>query len=276
MKTNLIQTIHENQLPLIMGILNVTPDSFSDGGEFDAVDLAVERALLMVKQGADIIDIGGESTRPNAQAVSEAEELARVLPVIQGIRQQSDIAISVDTSSAAVMQQAIKAGVNLINDVRALSRPDAIESAAASGLPVCLMHMQGQPSNMQDAPQYTDVVSDVSQFLKSRVTACIAGGIKPENIILDPGFGFGKTTEQNYTLLNKLKQLQQLGFPILAGLSRKNMIGQATGKPVEQRTAGSVAGALLCAQQGARILRVHDVAETVDAIAVYKASLGNC
>ncbi len=275
MKTTLIQTILDSQLPLIMGILNVTPDSFSDGGKFDAADTALERALLMVEQGADIIDIGGESTRPNALPVSEAQELERVIPVIQGIRKQSDVAISIDTSNVTVMQEAIKAGVNLINDVRALSRPGAISCAAQSGLPVCLMHMQGQPSNMQDAPQYEDVCSEVERFLSARVTACIEGGIDKKNIILDPGFGFGKTTQQNYQLLNNLKGLQHLGFPILVGLSRKNMIGQATGKPVEQRVAGSVAGALLCAQQGAGILRVHDVAETADAMAVYKASLDN-
>lgn len=256
--------------PQVMGILNVTPDSFSDGGRFIGRDAALKHARDMIAAGAAIIDIGGESTRPGAAPVSVAEELDRVIPVVEAVAAQCDVVISVDTSSAEVMRAAAAAGAGLINDVRALMRPGALQAAAATGLAVCLMHMQGEPGNMQGAPQYTDVVNEVRQFLRQRVDVCVAAGIDRERLLLDPGFGFGKNDQHNLALLAALPQLAEDGI-VLAGLSRKSMIGRLLGRPVEDRLIGSVTLALLAAERGARILRVHDVAETVDALRLLQA-----
>lgn len=258
----------------VMGILNVTPDSFSDGGRFTSLNSALRQARQMTLDGAAIIDIGGESTRPGADPVSEQQELDRVIPVIEAIRRELDVLISVDTSTAAVIREATLAGAHLVNDVRALQREGALQAAADSGLPVCLMHMQGDPQTMQDNPEYRDVVQDVKQFLEQRVEVCEKAGISRERILLDPGFGFGKTTEHNYQLLNRMEQLHDLELPLLIGLSRKRMIGAATGCEIaEQRVCGSVAGAVISAIKGAKILRVHDVKETFEALAVANATL---
>lgn len=257
--------------PRVMGILNITPDSFSDAGLlFDggapALDRILHRAEAMIAAGADILDIGGESTRPGAAPVSEAEELARVIPVAERLAREFEIPLSVDTSSPAVMLEAAAHGVSLINDVRALSRPGAITAAAATGLPVCLMHMRGEPADMQSAPHYVDIVEEVSTFLRQRVEACTRLGLARRNIILDPGFGFGKTAEHNLVLLNRLDQLHSLGYPVLVGLSRKSLIGQVLGRPIEQRLAGSLALAAIAVMKGAVIIRVHDVRETADVV----------
>ncbi|WP_420592065.1 dihydropteroate synthase [Bacterioplanoides sp.] len=258
----------------VMGILNVTPDSFSDGGRFTSLNSALRQARQMTLDGAAIIDIGGESTRPGADPVSEQQELDRVIPVIEAIRRELDVLISVDTSTAAVIREATLAGAHLVNDVRALQREGALQAAADSGLPVCLMHMQGNPQTMQDNPEYRDVVQDVKQFLEQRVEVCEKAGIIRERILLDPGFGFGKTTEHNYQLLNRMEQLHDLELPLLIGLSRKRMIGAATGGEIaEQRVCGSVAGAVISVMKGAKILRVHDVKETFEALAVANATL---
>ena len=258
--------------PLVMGIVNVTPDSFSDGGQHATTARAIDHALQLVAEGAAMVDIGGESTRPGAQAVSEAEELARVVPVIEGIRATSDVIISVDTSKPAVMAAAVAAGAQLINDVWALRQPGALAVAAASGAAVCLMHMQGEPRTMQQAPEYDDVVTQVATFLQQRVEACAAAGIGRNRIVLDPGFGFGKNLSHNFRLLARLNELAG-ELPLLAGMSRKSMIGAVTGRDLQGRLAGSVAAAVLAAVQGARIIRVHDVAATVDALAVTMAML---
>ena len=257
--------------PRVMGILNITPDSFSDGGAlFDAGRPALDRILFraqkLVADGADMLDIGGESTRPGAIAVATAEELDRVIPVIECLSRELDVALSVDTSSSEVMLEAASNGVGLINDVRALSRPGAIEAAAATGLPVCLMHMRGEPAVMQNAPQYRDVVDEVSSFLRQRVEACTKLGIARRNIVLDPGFGFGKSVEHNLTLLNHLEELRAIGFPLLVGLSRKALIGHVLGRPVAERLSGSLALAAIAAIKGAVIIRVHDVRETADVV----------
>ncbi len=254
-----------------MGILNVTPDSFSDGGQFFSLDDAKHQAERMATAGASMIDVGGESTRPGADAVGEAEELDRVLPVIEAVRAVTDIPVSVDTSKAAVMWQAIEAGAAMINDVAALQGEGALEAAAELGVPVCLMHMQGEPRTMQQAPHYDDVARDIAGFLDSRVTDCVAAGIGRDRIVLDPGFGFGKTHAHNVELLANLRQLRKLGLPILAGLSRKSTLGELTGRPVEERMAASVAAAVVAAMNGASILRVHDVGETVDALRIVAA-----
>ena len=240
--------------PVVMGVLNVTPDSFSDGGRFIGRDAALRHAGTMIAAGAAIIDIGGESTRPGATPVSVAEELGRVIPVLEAIAAEYDVVISVDTSTAEVMREAAAAGAGLINDVRALQRPGAMQAAAATGLAVCLMHMQGEPGTMQQAPAYQDVVAEVRQFLRNRVDACISAGIQRDLLLIDPGFGFGKNDAQNMALLAGLPQLAEDG-PVLAGLSRKSMIGRLLGRPVEDRLIGSVTLALLAAQRGARILR---------------------
>lgn len=266
-----IDRLLDLRTPQVMGILNFTPDSFSDSGQFFDLDKALWHVEKMLNDGATIIDIGGESTRPNAPLVSVEEELERVVPLIEAVRQRFDCLISLDSSKADVFRHSAKAGIDLINDVRALQEPDALETAVALGLPVCLMHMQGNPQTMQQAPEYEDVVEDVADFLNRRIFACISAGIPQERIILDVGFGFGKKPEHNYRLLKHLNTFVQSGYPVLAGLSRKSMIGHATGKSVEQRTAGSIAAALLAVQQGAKIVRVHDVAETVDAIRVWQA-----
>ena len=258
--------------PQIMGILNFTPDSFSDSGQFFSLDKALFQVEKMLKEGATIIDIGGESTRPMAEEVSEAEELQRVIPFVEAVQKRFDCWISVDTSKAIVMQEAAKVGMDLINDIRALREPGALEIAGQLNLPTCIMHMQGQPRTMQTNPHYDDVVQDVYQFLTDRTQACLAAGIAKENIIWDMGFGFGKTVQHNYKLLQQLAQFCESGYPVLAGLSRKSMIGAVLDKPVTERVVGSVAGALIAAQNGATILRVHDVAATADALKVWQAT----
>jgi dihydropteroate synthase len=261
--------------PVIMGVLNVTPDSFSDGGRFVRLDDAVDRGVQMAEEGAAIIDIGGESTRPGAQQVGLDEELRRVVPVIARLRMRTQAILSVDTSKPEVMHAAAAAGAAMINDVRALREPGALEAVAASGCAVCLMHMLGEPSTMQDAPTYQDVVVEVRRFLEQRVEACLEAGIPAERIVLDPGFGFGKTLQHNLELLRHLHELSVRDLPILAGLSRKSMVGALTGRPPEERVHGSVALAVLAALNGARILRVHDVGATADALKVVGAVRAN-
>ncbi len=261
---------NKSQAPLIMGIINITPDSFSDGSQYNTIKSAVERAEQMVASGADILDIGGESTRPGAQEVSIEEEIDRVVPIIKAIR-QFNRPISIDTSKPEVMYAAVNAGAQMINDVRALQEPNALEMAAKLNVPVCLMHMQGAPRSMQSAPIYNNVILDVIDFLKLRMTACENSGIKKELISIDPGFGFGKTLEHNLKMLNELNKLTNLNAPILVGLSRKSMLGQITGKKVDQRLTSSLAVALIAMQKGAKIVRVHDVEETHDVRQVYLA-----
>ncbi|KJZ00808.1 dihydropteroate synthase [Pseudoalteromonas ruthenica] len=258
--------------PQVMGILNVTPDSFSDGGQHNSLDNAVNRALTMLEQGATIIDVGGESTRPGADDVAEQEELQRVVPVIKAIRERSDCVISIDTSKAGVMTAAVQAGADIINDVRALQEPGALSAAASAQVPVCIMHMRGQPRSMQNAPDYHDVTKEVGTFLQERARQCIEAGISKTNIIIDPGFGFGKSLQHNYQLLSELEQLQRLGYPVLTGLSRKSMFGKLLNRDADQRLSASLAGALICMQKGARIVRVHDVQETTDIVKVFQAT----
>ena len=255
--------------PLVMGVVNITPDSFSDGGRFFDVDEAVAHARQLAADGADIIDLGGESTRPGAAPVSEDEELKRILPVL---RELADLPVSVDTRRPSVMREVLKAGASMINDVEALAAPGALEVVAASDCGVCLMHKKGEPATMQRDPHYDDVVREVKAFLKQRVEAAEAGGVARERIVVDPGFGFGKTAEHNLTLLKRLRELSE--FPVLVGLSRKSTLGKITGRPVDERLAGSLAMALLALQGGATILRVHDVKETRDVIAVWQAYNG--
>ncbi len=257
--------------PLVMGVLNVTPDSFSDGGRYVSVEQALRRALAMAAEGADIIDVGGESTRPGAAAVSAEEELGRVIPVIEAIRRELDLPVSLDTSRPEVMAAGCAAGADMLNDVRALQLPGALEMAARLGVPVCLMHMQGRPENMQADPHYQDVVADVCAFLRARIAAARGAGIAERSLILDPGFGFGKTLEHNLALLAGLPKLCELGYPVLAGLSRKSLLGKLLGRELPERLPGSLALALLAAERGADILRVHDVAPTVDALTVWAA-----
>lgn len=255
----------------VMGILNATPDSFSDGGRWATRDQALRQALDMAAAGADIIDVGGESTRPGAQAVGVAEELDRVAPLIEAIVAETDVMVSVDTSKPQVMEAAVRAGAGMINDVRALRSQGALAAAAKLGVPVCLMHMRGQPRDMQSDPRYDDVVAEVSEFLVQRARACEEAGIPGDRIVLDPGFGFGKSLQHNLDLFRALPSLRQLGYPLLVGISRKSMLGALTGRPVDQRLAASVAAALLAARLGADVVRVHDVAETVDALKVAEA-----
>lgn len=254
--------------PIVMGILNVTPDSFSDGGRFAAIESAIAHGLAMVEQGAGIIDVGGESTRPGAADVGEAEELERVLPVIAALRARVNVPISIDTSKAVVMRQAIAAGASMINDVRALQEPGALAAAAATDAAVCLMHMQGEPRSMQHDPRYTDVVVEVRDFLAARLAACVGAGIQRERVVLDPGIGFGKRLEHNLDLLANLPALSEIGQPLLIGVSRKSMFKKLLGREVDQRVAGGVAVGTAAVLAGAGILRVHDVAETVDAVKV--------
>ncbi|MBS0040788.1 dihydropteroate synthase [Shewanella sp. M16] len=258
--------------PIVMGILNVTPDSFSDGGQYSSYELACQHADDMVAQGAGMIDIGGESTRPGAAEVSLADELARVIPLVKYVAAHHDVWISVDTSKPEVMRQAVAAGAHLINDVRALMEPGALETAAELQVPICLMHMQGEPKSMQFAPTYHNVIEEVSVFLTERIEACLRAGIPRELLILDPGFGFGKSLEHNYELLAKLDCFALFDLPILIGLSRKSMIGNLLAKPTSERLAGSLAGAMIAAQKGAHIIRVHDVTETVDMLKVLQAT----
>jgi dihydropteroate synthase len=265
--------------PAVMGILNITPDSFSDGGQLYAgssldLDKTFDVVEQMLADGADIIDIGGESTRPGAAGVSQQQELDRVMPVLQGIKERFDPLISVDTSTAEVIREAASGGANMINDVRALQREGALEAAAQSGLPVCLMHMQNQPGNMQDRPSYGDVVAEVIEFLQQRKQVCLDADIASDQILLDPGFGFGKTLDHNLALFNALDQLATSGHPLLVGVSRKTMIGQLLNSDIDQRLIGSVTMALLAAQRVAAqglILRVHDVLETVQALTIWQS-----
>ncbi len=257
----------------VMGILNVTPDSFSDGGKFAGLEHALKQTEQMITDGASLIDIGGESTRPGAEDVAAEEELDRVMPVIEAIKQRFDVIISLDTSKALVMEHGIKAGIGLINDVRALQNEGCLDVVAQCDLPVCLMHMQGMPRTMQQNPHYNDVITDISEFFKQRLHSCHQKGIKSERVILDPGFGFGKTLEQNYQLLARQQELLKMGLPILAGISRKSMIGNLLGRDVNERLAGSLSAAVLATLNGARIIRVHDVKETSDALKVVEATL---
>lgn len=257
--------------PAVMGILNVTPDSFSDGGHFATLDAALRQAEAMVADGADIIDVGGESTRPGADAVSEQAELDRVVPVIERIREELDVAISIDTSKPAVMRASVGAGATLINDVYALRMPGALEAAAELGQPVCLMHMQGVPRSMQEAPGYEDVVAEVTDFLSARVADCERAGLARDLLIVDPGFGFGKTAQHNLALLANLDKLRVVGCPLLIGISRKATLGQLTGRDVTGRVPASVAAAVIAVLHGAEIVRAHDVAATVDAMRVTRA-----
>ena len=263
------------QRPLVMGILNVTPDSFSDGGRYQSLEFAMERAEQMIKDGVDIIDIGGESTRPGSPSVPVQEELARVMPAIFALRELG-YALSIDTCKPEVMREAIIAGADMINDINAFRAPGAIEAVADSDCGLCIMHMRGTPQDMQAQPVYDDVVAEVIAFLRERIEALEAAGVARERVTIDPGFGFGKTVEHNVALLRSINRMErELGLPVLAGLSRKSMIGALTGRPVEQRLAGSLGGALAAVAQGARIVRVHDVAETVDAIRVWNATFAD-
>ncbi|HEK0788194.1 TPA: dihydropteroate synthase [Proteus mirabilis] len=259
--------------PQVMGILNVTPDSFSDGGTHNSLNGAVNHAAKLIAEGASIIDIGGESTRPGASDVSIDEELQRVIPVVEAIRQRFDVWISVDTSKAQVITESANAGASIINDIRSLQEPGALEAAAKTGLPVCIMHMQGDPKTMQQSPHYENVLMDVDRFLQENIQRCVDAGIEKNQIILDPGFGFGKNLAHNYQLLAHLSELHHFGLPILAGMSRKSMVGQLLNVPPQERVAGSVACAVIAAMQGAQIIRVHDVKETVDAMKVVQATL---
>lgn len=258
--------------PQVMGILNVTPDSFSDGGKFTKLDTALRQAEKMILEGASIIDVGGESTRPGAEAVPVEKELDRVVPIIAALNERFDTVISVDTNKAQVMEAAVAAGAGLINDVNGLRNDGAVEAAAKLNVPVCLMHMQGQPGTMQQNPHYDKVVPEICEFLSQRIAACVAAGVKRENIIIDPGFGFGKTLDHNCELFAKLTQLQALSLPILIGVSRKSMFGAMFDRDVEQRIVPSVVTAILAVQKGASILRVHDVKDTVDALTLLAIS----
>lgn len=267
-----IQSLLKGTRPIVMGILNTTPDSFSDGGKFISPELATEHALKMLAEGADIIDVGGESTRPGAEAVSAEDEVKRVVPVIEAIRQQSDVCISIDTSKPEVMRAAVEAGANLVNDVNGLRAEHALATCAGLNVPVCIMHMQGEPRNMQKNPHYENVVTEVMTFLQQRIKAAVEAGIPEEHIIIDPGFGFGKSLQHNLQLLNELDSFNQLNSPLLVGISRKSMLGAILGDvPVEQRIYASVSAAVLAWTRGAKIFRVHDVQATVDALKVCAA-----
>lgn len=270
----LIQNTDKNT-PQIMGILNTTPDSFSDGGHFNQLQKALQHARSMIADGADIIDIGGESTRPGAQEVTLAQELERTIPVIEKLRAESNIPISIDTTKPQVMSEAVAAGANIINDVKALQSPGAIEIAAKTNAQICLMHMQGTPQTMQNAPVYENIVEEITSFFEQRIAACVSGGVNPQKITLDPGFGFGKTLEHNYQILANLDCFSKLKRPILVGVSRKSMIGNVLNNSVSERLAGSLAAAIFAAQHGASVLRVHDVKETADAFAVL-AKIAEC
>ena len=252
----------------VMGILNVTPDSFSDGGKFSSFDKALTQVELMIINGVDIIDIGGESTRPGAAEVSEKDEIARVIPLLKAIKSRFDISVSIDTSKSAVMSEAITYGADMINDVRALQNKGCLDVVAQSDVSVCLMHMQGMPRTMQANPQYNDVITDIIDFFQQRITSCEQQAIDKSRLILDPGFGFGKTLAHNYQMLAHFAEFKQLKLPLLAGMSRKSMLGDVLNRDVEHRLAGSLTAAIVAVQQGASIIRAHDVAETVDAIKV--------
>ncbi len=266
-----LAVIGDARRPLVMGILNVTPDSFSDGGKFASLDLALSHAEQMIADGVDIIDIGGESTRPGAPPVSEDEELHRVMPIVFALRDCGK-PLSVDTRRPKVMREVLAAGADMINDIEGFRDPASLAAVSDSDCAICIMHMQGQPQSMQQSPHYDDVVAEVGEWLRDRSARAIAAGVAAERICIDPGYGFGKTAQHNLTLLARQQELQQAtGFPLLAGLSRKSTIGLITGKPVEHRMAGSVAAALMAIDHGASIVRVHDVAETVDALKIWAA-----
>ncbi len=254
-----------------MGVINTTPDSFSDGGRHANTETAFRYAQQLIEEGVDIVDIGGESTRPGSRNVDLAEELDRTVPLIKAIRKISDIPISIDTNKPEVMQQAVDAGASIINSIWALQQGNSLETAAELGVPVCLMHMQGTPETMQNNPSYKDVVAEVMEFLQQRIEVAISAGIKQSNIIIDPGFGFGKTLQHNLLLLKSLAEFKSLGVPLLVGISRKGMIGMILDKPVDARLYGSIAAAVIAALMGADIVRVHDVAETIDAISIVNA-----
>lgn len=255
----------------VMGILNVTPDSFSDGGRYNTLEAALQRAIEMHSAGASLIDIGGESTRPGAAKVGVQQELDRVAPLVELIARECDVVVSVDTSSPEVMTETARLGAGLINDVRALQREGALAAATATGLPVCLMHMRGEPQTMQDEPHYADVAAEVAEFLQARVAACVQAGISTDRIILDPGFGFAKNTQHNYELFKRLPELLNLQYPLLVGVSRKSMIGHILNQPVDQRLYGSLALAVMALERGAKILRVHDVEQTMDVLKIFNA-----
>ena len=259
--------------PHVMGILNVTPDSFSDGGTHNTLVEAVKHANLMINAGATIIDIGGESTRPGAADVSVEEELARVIPTVEAIAQRFEVWISVDTSKPEVIRESARVGAHIINDIRSLTEPGALEAAAETGLPVCLMHMQGQPKTMQDAPKYADVFADVERFFIEHIVRCERAGIAKDKLLLDPGFGFGKNLSHNYELLARLGEFHHFGLPLLVGMARKSMVGQLLNVGPNERLNGSLACAVIAAMQGAQIIRVHDVKETVEALRVVEATL---
>ncbi len=259
--------------PHVMGILNVTPDSFSDGGAHNTLIEAVKHANLMINAGATIIDVGGESTRPGALDVSVDEELSRVVPVVEALARRFEVWISVDTSKPEVIREIARVGAHLINDIRSLTEPGALEAAAETGLPVCLMHMQGDPKTMQDAPKYDDVITDVTRFFIDNIARCEQAGIAKEKLLLDPGFGFGKNLSHNYALLARLSEFHQFDLPLLVGMSRKSMIGQLLNVGPSERLSGSLACAVIAAMQGAHIIRVHDVKETVEAMRVVEATL---
>ena len=261
----------KTQRCLIMGVMNITPDSFSDGGKLTSLDLALKQAEKLTQEGADILDVGGESTRPGATPVATQEEIDRVIPVIEGIKTRFDTIVSVDTCKSTVMQSAIDVGVDMLNDVSALSDPDSLQTVASSKLPICVMHMQGEPRTMQEKPQYEDVVKEVSDFLQTISKQCLSAGILPEHIIIDPGLGFGKTLTHNLKLLAAVPELCQLGYPILIGGSRKSLIDHLLDRAVNERLSASIALAAQAALNGARIVRAHDVQETVDAIRMVEA-----
>ncbi|WP_414197865.1 dihydropteroate synthase [Pseudomonas sp. F1_0610] len=265
------QRVLDLSRPHVMGIVNVTPDSFSDGGQYNSLDAALKRAESMVQLGATLIDIGGESTRPGADEVSEQVELDRVVPVVEKIAKNLDVVISVDTSTPAVMCESLKVGAGLINDVRSLSREGAIEAVKDSLAAVCLMHMQGEPRTMQNAPHYENVTNEVEDFLRHQIERCVEQGIQRERLVLDPGFGFAKNLEHNLSLFKHMQQLHSFKLPLLVGVSRKSMIGQVLNKTTDQRLIGSVALALMAFERGAQILRVHDVEATMDALKLFNA-----
>jgi len=278
--TDLTHSFMDFSLPKIMAVLNITPDSFSDGGAFYTgnrqpdLSRVLNRVDLMLSEGAHLIDVGGESTRPGAEPVSPEEELARVLPVVEAIVSRFDVPVSVDTSTPAVIGEAARAGASMINDVRAFRRPGALTAAAASGLPVCLMHMLGEPQHMQLNPGYVDIAADVKTFLLERVAACEAAGIPRSRILIDPGFGFGKTLQHNLLLFRSLPELVGLGFPVLVGVSRKSLVGAILDKPVGERMVGSIALGMLAIQRGVKVLRVHDISATADALKILQAVEG--
>ncbi|MFS2221289.1 dihydropteroate synthase [Pantoea sp. B65] len=272
MKLHARNSVLDLSYPQVMGILNVTPDSFSDGGQHNSLIQALTHANEMINAGATIIDVGGESTRPGAAEVSVEEELERVIPVVEAIAQRFEVWISVDTSKAEVIRESARVGAHIINDIRSLQEPGALEAAAQTGLPVCLMHMQGDPQSMQQAPHYDNLLAEVDAFFVQQIARCTAAGIKKQQLLLDPGFGFGKNLSHNYQLLAHLADLHHFGLPLLVGMSRKSMVGQLLNVGPTQRLTGSIACAVIAAMQGAQIVRVHDVKETVEAMRVVEAT----